>query len=167
MESERGFTDGTSDPMQPRQEPFQQYGQDRHGRRNRRNNRRLHGPNNRIAPPEKRARYANEAPCPIHMKGQHTWGMCFLNPNGINYKPQHNAPSVNTGRGIGRAGPNEWFAPQNATIPFALLAPHGRGGGYRGPTHQAFLLTNNPSANGMTHQPYFHPGVAGRMQTIC
>ena len=75
----------------------------------------------------------------------------------MNYKPQHNAPGANTGQGAGCAGPPmgmERFANQEAAIPFAPPMPCGHGGGYHGPTHQAFLVTNDPSAsNGMTHQP--------------
>ena len=87
---------------------------------------------------------SNDAPCPIHLEGKHKWGMCFLNPNGSNYKPGK-LPAT----GHRRAGsPGEKVAA-------AKLPPHNgssyankkpRGGNHRGPTHQSYFQSDSDAS---------------------
>ena len=40
---------------------------------------------------KRKGMYSNHDSCPIHVNGKHSWGDCFFNPHGHNYKPNYAA----------------------------------------------------------------------------
>ena len=83
-------------------------------------------------------------PCPHHF-GNHTWGQCFNNPDGMNFRPRNTGPG---GRGTGRGGRSgRGFYGRN----------NGRGNGnyYQNNAQpNNFNNTNRGNTGGNGHQNY-------------
>jgi hypothetical protein len=123
------------------------------------NKRRPGGGRNNNNHANKRTKLTNDMVCPLPGHGGHTWGQCFENQHGSNFRPKGAAGrgnGNNGGRG-GRGGRNGRGYGPSSTI---NTGTSDRTTGYGGPTHQTFyhdapLHRNNNNI----------PGGAGGTQT--
>jgi len=118
-------------------------------------------------------RYPNNDQCPIHLNSKHTWGMCFLNPNGENYRKGPSSNGSNSSNHNGGSNGNEARANNKHG---AKKSTH-RNSNYQGPTHQTYFQSDDDDyssdstnfssyASDSTPQHENKPGVAGRTQTV-
>ena len=100
--------------------------------------------NNRNNYRNNNTRLSNDSPCPVH-GGSHSWGQCFQNPNGSNYRPVHPQRAAQN-----RSNQHSYNRSQN-THQSSYRSQSNRG--YGGPTHRPPVQTHTVDFN--SHQSYF------------
>ena len=180
MEAQRGFADNSNQSRGHKRsfDDHDETNQSNHHRKN--TSHRSYHRNKRFRDSQQksnrhstdRTKYSNNANCPIHINSNHNWGMCFLNPDGINYRPKREGSNgrPENGKKYGQGVHN------NGTH----KTDHGHSmrpktGNYRGPTHQTYFQsdsdrsvtsnsskTNSVSSDHDSNPQQKNPGVAGR-----